>query len=343
MTTLNSETWNEIAMTAARDILVWRKSSSATDVARIVERAISEALSRARSVTEVETPRTEEETESKPCPSGDGHEGCQWTEILEQGGPMLLCIQCGRQEPIVKDVSSLVVETPEIDASAFEVWTRDYGNLEVVPLEIAQDLARELAASIQQRDRDKATIESLQSQLSSRIPSGELGKLLKEVERLRQAATPGPWYFWENPDNDYIATGKDTGLLICALAGLVSRKNDFAFIAFARTALPRLARELAYQIELRGGIEFDRDTLESNGNAYREAMEEAHAKNKELSTKLEEAKIAVALTDRCFKDHEQLAQRATEQEAELSSLRDSCEAQRMEIEGLKNLLNERSS
>lgn len=72
---------------------------------------------------------------------------------------------------------------------------------------------------------------------------------LNEIIRLAELATPGPWYYWDKPDNDYIATGKRKGHLICGLAGLLSRPNDFAFIASSRNITPLAAQGLLLAIE----------------------------------------------------------------------------------------------
>ena len=67
---------------------------------------------------------------------------------------------------------------------------------------------------------------------------------LREIIRLGELATPGPWHYWDQPSNDLIATGKDKGHLICGLAGLVSRPKDFAFIATSRNITPLAAKGL---------------------------------------------------------------------------------------------------
>jgi hypothetical protein len=216
MTTLDSEIIAEIVRKANREFLY-----DGTNFREILTAAISEALSRARSVTEGETPRTDERS---------------YSYIIEH-----------------------------------EVLWKDMRGNESVDADFARDLERELNAA-----------------LSSRIPSGELGELLKEVERLDQAATKGEWQTTtrgcvKGPNLEEIVQTRNHPW------GDEQLLRNINFIAFARTALPRLARELADQIKLRRGIESDRDKAESDRNAYREAMEEAHAKNKALESQLADA------------------------------------------------------
>ncbi len=64
-----------------------------------------------------------------------------------------------------------------------------------------------------------------------------------------EAATPGPWYYWDQKNNDFVATGEKEGKLICALAGFTSKPNEFTFIAHARTMSPAACKCLLLAIE----------------------------------------------------------------------------------------------
>jgi hypothetical protein len=90
-----------------------------------------------------------------------------------------------------------------------------------------------------------------------------LQTLLDELTRLSAAATKGPWYYWDRPDNDIIATGKEEGVAICALAGITSRPKDFAFIAFARNHADLLAELLASAIKCLQSMAGDPGVYES--------------------------------------------------------------------------------
>ena len=80
------------------------------------------------------------------------------------------------------------------------------------------------------------TIEQIKDALKTHIAEAE-------------AATPGPWYYWNLKDNDVIATGEETGKAICALAGLSSKPAEFTFIAHARTMSPAACKCLLLAIE----------------------------------------------------------------------------------------------
>jgi hypothetical protein len=80
------------------------------------------------------------------------------------------------------------------------------------------------------------TIEQIKDALQAHIAEAE-------------AATPGPWYYWDQKENDLIATGKEKGKLICSLPGLSSRPKEFTFIAHARTMSPTACKCLLLAIE----------------------------------------------------------------------------------------------
>ncbi len=56
---------------------------------------------------------------------------------------------------------------------------------------------------------------------------------LTDLRKLSEAAEPGPWFYWDEKGNDFIATGKDEGKLIAALPGFKSNRAEFKFIAAA--------------------------------------------------------------------------------------------------------------
>ncbi len=80
------------------------------------------------------------------------------------------------------------------------------------------------------------TIEQIKDALKAHIAEAE-------------AATPGPWYYWDQKNNDFVATGEKEGKLICALAGFTSKPNEFTFIAHARTMSPAACKCLLLALE----------------------------------------------------------------------------------------------
>ena len=87
------------------------------------------------------------------------------------------------------------------------------------------------------------TIEQIKDALKTHIAEAE-------------AATPGPWYYWNLKDNDVIATGEETGKAICALAGLSSKPAEFTFIAHARTLSPAACKCLLAAIDMLDDMPF---------------------------------------------------------------------------------------
>ena len=56
---------------------------------------------------------------------------------------------------------------------------------------------------------------------------------------------PGPYEYWDEPDNDLLAaecTGNGNGYLIAGLAGIASMRAEFAAIAALLNAAPEILR-----------------------------------------------------------------------------------------------------
>ncbi len=113
------------------------------------------------------------------------------------------------------------------------------------------------------------TIEQIKDALKTHIAEAE-------------AATPGPWYYWNLKDNDVIATGEETGKAICALAGLSSKPAEFTFIAHARTMSPLVCRGYLQMIEW---LEEDCEMDHQHQQIAQNRLESIHQEWHNLTTK----------------------------------------------------------
>ena len=104
-----------------------------------------------------------------------------------------------------------------------------------------------------------------------------LAELIAEARRLDEAATKGPWrsgkcsdlieeYWGSGIDaNEDIVLVDDEDADFVATCGTVNNPETAAFIAFARTALPRLARVARAAVEMRRELQ---DYADNDDHVY---------------------------------------------------------------------------
>lgn len=73
-------------------------------------------------------------------------------------------------------------------------------------------------------------------------------KEIEELEALLKKMKPGPYEYWEQPDNDLLAAEctAENGTLIAALPGIASMSNEFRAIAALLNAAPALIESVKY-------------------------------------------------------------------------------------------------
>lgn len=116
-------------------------------------------------------------------------------------------------------------------------------------------------------------------------------KFISELKALVEKATPGPWYHrQETVDRSWIADHPDHGMhtkIIIGKCSCYGGADDYAFIAAAKTAVPRLiqmveelSRDLANAEKYREETEIERDKI---GNRLGDTRRELRASLEEVA------------------------------------------------------------